>query len=65
LGTYFIGIYIKGKNNSILENSIWHSDGSTLSAGIKVSGKSKFDNNTVLKNRIEYCENGILMFDYS
>jgi len=65
LGTYFIGIFLRGKNNTVSENSIWHAEDSALAAGIKVVGDFVFGINTIFKNRIEYCENGILVVGFS
>jgi parallel beta-helix repeat protein len=59
LGTYFIGIFIRGENNTVSENSIWHADDGNYAAGIKIVRNSEFDNNTIFKNRIEYCYIGI------
>lgn len=65
LSTFFIGIFVRGRNNTVSENCIWHAEDATLAAGIKVVGNLIFDINTIYKNRIEYCENGILTVGYS
>jgi parallel beta-helix repeat protein len=65
VGTYFIGIFIRGRNNTVSENCICHAEDSTLAAGIKVVGLSVLDINTIFKNEIKYCENGILTVSYS
>jgi parallel beta-helix repeat protein len=62
LSTFFIGIFVRGRNNTVSENCIWHAEDGTLAAGIKVVGNLIFDINTIYKNRIEYCKNGILTF---
>jgi hypothetical protein len=64
LDTFFIGIFVRGRNNTVSENCICHAEDATLAAGIKVVGNSIFDINTIYKNRIEFCENGILTVGY-
>jgi len=65
LGAYFIGIFVSGRNNTVSENCIRHAEDGIDASGIRVAGKSVLDINTVFKNRIEYCENGIVTIYYS